>query len=76
MTSRYGLSVHRLDKRFGARAVLRGVSLDVEPGEVVGVFGPSGAGKTTLFRCIAHLIAADAGEIIAAGHPMHALRAE
>ena len=52
-----------LTKRYGARIVLDGVSFAVAPGEVVAVLGPSGAGKTTLFRCLARLSSSDAGEI-------------
>jgi polar amino acid transport system ATP-binding protein len=42
-------------KRFGRLEVLKGVSLDVNPGEVVCIIGPSGSGKTTFIRCINHL---------------------
>jgi lipopolysaccharide export system ATP-binding protein len=47
----------------GGAEILRGVDLDLEPGQVLGVLGPSGAGKSTLFRVIAGEIAADAGEV-------------
>jgi len=54
-------------KRFGAQEVLKGVSLDVEAGEVVCLLGASGSGKTTLLRCINHLENMDRGEIKVAG---------
>jgi polar amino acid transport system ATP-binding protein len=54
-------------KRFGAQDVLKGVSLDVEAGEVVCLLGASGSGKTTLLRCINHLETLDRGEIKVAG---------
>jgi polar amino acid transport system ATP-binding protein len=54
-------------KRFGSQEVLRGVSLDVEAGEVVCLLGASGSGKTTLLRCINHLETVDRGEIKVAG---------
>jgi polar amino acid transport system ATP-binding protein len=54
-------------KRFGSQEVLRGVSLDVEAGEVVCLLGASGSGKTTLLRCINHLETMDQGEIKVAG---------
>ena len=50
-------------KRFGRLEVLRGVSMDVDRGEVVVLLGPSGSGKTTLLRCINHLEALHSGRI-------------
>ncbi|MGW7535478.1 amino acid ABC transporter ATP-binding protein [Amycolatopsis sp. NPDC054798] len=50
-------------KRFGTTPVLRGVDLDVRPGEVTCVIGPSGSGKSTLLRCLNHLEKIDGGEI-------------
>jgi len=58
------LDVH---KRFGRLEVLRGVTMDVDRGEVVVVIGPSGSGKTTFLRCINHLERVDAGKIIVDG---------
>lgn len=42
-------------KKFGHLEVLKGVDLDVSPGEVVVVLGPSGSGKSTFLRCVNHL---------------------
>jgi polar amino acid transport system ATP-binding protein len=53
-------SVH---KRFGRLEVLKGVSLEVQPGEVVCIIGASGSGKTTFIRCINHLEKIDAGRL-------------
>jgi polar amino acid transport system ATP-binding protein len=50
-------------KRFGRLEVLKGVSLEVQPGEVVCMIGPSGSGKTTFIRCINHLERIDAGRL-------------
>jgi polar amino acid transport system ATP-binding protein len=58
------LDVH---KRFGRLEVLRGVNMEVAPGEVVVLIGPSGSGKTTFLRCINHLERVDAGRIYVDG---------
>jgi polar amino acid transport system ATP-binding protein len=50
-------------KSFGANEVLKGIDLDVYPGEVVVILGPSGSGKSTLLRCINHLEEMDRGSI-------------
>jgi polar amino acid transport system ATP-binding protein len=53
-------SVH---KSFGRLEVLKGITLEVEPGEVMCILGPSGSGKTTFIRCINHLEKIDAGRL-------------
>src|SRR5579864_7084330 len=50
-------------KRFGRLEVLKGISLEVAPGEVVCILGPSGSGKSTFLRCINHLEKIDAGRL-------------
>ena len=50
-------------KAFGENEVLKGIDLDVTPGEVVVILGPSGSGKSTFLRCINHLEAIDRGSI-------------
>lgn len=57
------LRAKELVKRYRDRAVVNGVSLEVNDGEVVGLLGPNGAGKTTCFYMIVGLIKADAGAI-------------
>jgi polar amino acid transport system ATP-binding protein len=52
-----------VQKRFGRLEVLKGVSLEVAPGEVVCMIGPSGSGKSTFLRCINHLEKIDAGRL-------------
>jgi len=70
------LQVEGLSKRYRRREILRGVSLAVESGEVVGLLGPNGAGKTTCFYMVVGLIAADGGRLTLDGRdltplPMH-----
>ncbi|XUM23702.1 LPS export ABC transporter ATP-binding protein [Bradyrhizobium oligotrophicum S58] len=62
------LAVHSIEKSFGSRQVVRGVSIYVRRGEAVGLLGPNGAGKTTVFYMITGLIKADRGAIELDGH--------
>ncbi len=62
------LAVHSIEKSFGSRQVVRGVSIYVRRGEAVGLLGPNGAGKTTVFYMITGLIKADRGRIELDGH--------
>src|SRR6201985_2471491 len=62
------LAVHSVEKSFGSRQVVRGVSIYVRRGEAVGLLGPNGAGKTTVFYMITGLIPADRGAIELDGH--------
>lgn len=62
------LSTEELGKSYGGREVVRGVSLQIEQGEVVGLLGPNGAGKTTSFYMIVGLVKPDAGRVLADGH--------
>ena len=57
------IQVRGLTKSFGSVEVLRGVALDIHPGEVLCIIGPSGSGKSTLLRCINRLVDPDAGEV-------------
>jgi lipopolysaccharide export system ATP-binding protein len=67
--SRVGyLAAHKLEKSFGSRKVVHGVSIYVRRGEAVGLLGPNGAGKTTVFYMITGLIPADKGAIELDGH--------
>ncbi|CAN5281287.1 LPS export ABC transporter ATP-binding protein [soil metagenome] len=58
-----GLRVRNIARSFGARQVVRDVSLTVQRGEVAGLLGPNGAGKTTCFYMVTGLIPADSGSI-------------
>ncbi len=66
------LSVRRLAKRFGERAAVVDVSLDLVAGEVMGFVGPNGAGKTTTLRILAGLLRADFGSGHVLGHDVMA----
>lgn len=57
------LRVRGLARRYGARAAVEGLDLDVRPGDLYGFLGPNGAGKTTAIRCILGLIKRDAGTV-------------
>ncbi len=59
--------VSALGKRFGARWVLRGVSLEVSRGEVVGLLGPNGSGKSTVLRIVGTLLKPNAGTAVVNG---------
>ncbi len=70
------LSVHDISKSYKLRQVVKGLSIEIKSGEVVGLLGPNGAGKTTAFYMIVGLIAADSGKILLDGkdltsQPMH-----
>ena len=70
-----GLTVRGLRVAYGQREVLRGVDLDVAPGEVVGLVGPNGGGKTTLLKAITRSVTANAGEVRIAGDDVAGLGA-
>ena len=61
------LEVKNLTKHFGKTKVLRGVSFDLEEGQVLAIIGSSGSGKTTLLRCLTGLEEADSGSITLQG---------
>ena len=58
------LEIQNVHKSFGENGVLRGVSLEVEKGDVIAILGPSGSGKTTLLRCLNFLETADQGTLV------------
>ena len=57
------VKVDRLEKAFGSKKVLLGISLEASRGEIFGLLGPNGAGKTTTLRVISTLLAPDAGSV-------------
>lgn len=63
-----GIQTHSLTKRYGDLTALDDLSLDLAPGQVVGLLGPNGCGKTTLFKVLAGVMADYEGEVRVAGH--------
>ena len=68
------LRAREITKRFSGIVALDGVSIDVEPGERVGLIGPNGAGKTTFFNCLLGLLPADHGTVELDGKDISRLR--
>ena len=64
------LQIDGLFKRFGEQQVLNGFSLQVARGDVVGLLGPNGCGKSTVLNIICQLLQVDAGQVQLAGQPM------
>ena len=62
------LVTEEIGKSYGGREVVRGVSLEIQQGEVVGLLGPNGAGKTTSFYMIVGLVRPDSGRILTDGN--------
>ena len=67
------LEVREISKSFGGLKAVDSASLDVAPGEIVGLIGPNGAGKTTLFATIAGFHRPDAGTVFFEGKPITGL---
>jgi ABC-type branched-subunit amino acid transport system ATPase component/ABC-type branched-subunit amino acid transport system permease subunit len=70
------LAVRNLHKAFGGISVLKGVSFEVKPGEVLGLVGPNGAGKSTLCNLIAGALNADTGSVTFGGTVVDKMRQE
>jgi branched-chain amino acid transport system ATP-binding protein len=67
------LTVTRLTKRFGGFTAVNAVSFEVQPGEILGLIGPNGSGKTTCFNCISGAFRATAGSITFRGEEIAGL---
>ena len=64
------ITVKKLVKRFGLKAVLKGLDFEVQPGEFVALLGPNGAGKTTFLRVLASLSRPSLGSVQVAGYKL------
>ena len=73
MASEPLLRLEGVGKKFGLLTVLNEVSFEVRPGEIVGLVGPNGSGKTTTINVISGVHRADAGQILFEGQPVQAL---
>ncbi|NTH16594.1 amino acid ABC transporter ATP-binding protein [Agrobacterium rhizogenes] len=65
------VELKNVEKSFGALKVLKGVTFDVNRGEVVAIIGQSGSGKSTALRCMNRLEKIDGGELNVCGHALH-----
>jgi ABC-type polar amino acid transport system ATPase subunit len=72
MTTAPVLKIANLTKRFGTRTIIDGINMDVVPGEIVCLVGPSGTGKSTLLRCVNGLEDIQGGEIRFEDQPVRA----
>ena len=68
------LQIKKISKSLGGRPILKNISLNLEPGKIVGLLGPNGSGKTTLFNLIIGKIFPDQGEIIFNDEVIHNLQ--
>lgn len=65
------IHINNLHKRYGDSHVLRGISCDIKPQEVVCIIGPSGSGKSTFLRCMNALETVSEGEVVVNGFAAH-----
>ncbi len=70
------LEVKNIQKSFGKAQILKGISFELNKGEVLSIIGSSGSGKTTLLRCLNYLEIPDAGEIVVDGEPVYSSLAD
>ncbi|MCD1257969.1 ABC transporter ATP-binding protein [Paenibacillus athensensis] len=70
MTQTASIDIRNVSKQFGAKVVLRDITLQVEPAQIYGLLGPSGSGKTTLVRMIAGIDEPTAGTVHVLGQRM------
>lgn len=61
------LTLQQVELAFGGKPVVRGISIDLQPGQVVGLLGPNGAGKTTSFNLVTGMLRPDRGDVLLDG---------
>jgi ABC-2 type transport system ATP-binding protein len=66
----YAIRLHEVTKRFGGKAAVQGLSLEIRAGEIFAFLGPNGAGKTTTIKMIVGLLGCDQGSVTVCGHLM------
>jgi ABC-2 type transport system ATP-binding protein len=64
------ISVQNLSKRYGDFAAVQGIDFEVQPGEIFGLIGPDGAGKTTCFHILGGVMESSAGAVSVLGAPV------
>lgn len=72
MTTSRGILVEGLEKRFGSRIAVEHLSFEVSPGEIFGLLGPNGSGKTTTVRMLTGLLSPSAGRAVVCGEELPA----
>ena len=70
------ISVEKITHRYGARVALANVSFDVKQGEIFGLLGPNGGGKSTLFRILSTMMVPTEGRAVIAGYDVEQSPAE
>lgn len=70
------ISIQNVHKRFGSQVVLNGISIDLEPGKITTVVGPSGVGKSVLLKLILGILHPEEGEVIIDGRSITQARSE
>src|SRR5438093_9847083 len=73
---RPAIRISDLQKRYGSTEAVRGVSLEVSDGEIFGLIGPDGAGKTTIFQILAGVMEATSGTVEVFGLPARETRSQ
>jgi putative spermidine/putrescine transport system ATP-binding protein len=75
-TSSVGITLEGISRRYGGKAAVDDISLEIKPGEMLSLLGPSGCGKTTTLRCVAGFELPDAGRVMIGDQDVTRLPAE